>query len=128
MYMDRETWNPIHSAFSKATLAWIVCTPMWVDFGIESLSIVSICLVAKHPEDSSKIDETSTCVFSNEVHSICFVHKDHYISWPPLGNLASAQNQMMILLDDDTQQKIRNPTCAIIVLPTIVSENPYKFS
>jgi hypothetical protein len=80
MYMDRETRNPIRISFSKAMPAWIVCTPMLEDFGIELLSIVSLCHAARHPEDRSKIDGTSTYVFSNEVHSICFFRKDHYIS------------------------------------------------
>jgi hypothetical protein len=126
--MGRETQNPIHIAFSKATPTWIVCTPIQEGFGIGPLSIVSPCHVARHPEDRSRIDETSAYVFSNEVHSICFVRTDPYISWPPLGNQALAQNQTMTLLDDDMQLKRRNPTSEAIADPMIVFETLYTFS
>jgi hypothetical protein len=99
-----------------------------VDFGIEPLSIVSLCHAARHPEDRSKTDETSTSVFSNEVHSICFVHMDHYISWPPLDNPAWAQNQTKTPLDDDTRLKRRNPISGVIVAPMFVSETWYRFA
>ena len=95
---------------------------------IEPLSIVSLYHVARHPEDRSKIDETSTSVFSNEVHSIYFAHTDHYISWHPLDNQAWVLNQTMILLDDDTQLKIRNSRSEVIVDPMILSEARYRFS
>jgi hypothetical protein len=84
--------------------------------------------VARHPEDRSKIDETSTSVFSNEAHSIYFVHMDPYISWPPLDNRAWAQNQMMTPLDDDRRLKKGNSRSGVIVLPMIVFETQYRFS
>ena len=95
---------------------------------IEPFSIVSLCHAARHPEDRSKIDETSTSVFSNEVDSICFVHTDPYISWPPLDNRAWVQNQMTTPLDDDTPLKIGNSTSGVIVAPMILSEAQYRFS
>jgi hypothetical protein len=45
-----------------------------------------------------------------------------------VGNQALVQNQTMTLLDDDTPLKIGNPTCGVIVDPTIVFETHYTFS
>jgi hypothetical protein len=63
-----------------------------------------------------------------EEYSICFVHKDPYMSSPPSDNQAWEQNVLMIPSDDDIPPQTGNPRIGPIVLATIVSEDRYSTS